>query len=140
MIELVLDASVVLKWFAPAEEPRAAEARGFRDRYRAGELMVTAPSLLPLELINVAGRRWGWSREALLQLAASLDELEFDMVEAELGAVAAWTGQGLTAYDAAYVAVAEERGIPLITDDGRILAAAPSVARPLSGRAATSPD
>ena len=59
MTEAVLDASVVLKWFVPTDERGSAEARLIRDDYRAGQLIVTVPSLLFLEILNVAGRRWG---------------------------------------------------------------------------------
>lgn len=123
---------MVLKWFSSADEQHSNEARETRNQYRAGETNVTVPSLLFLELLNVAGRRWGWDEEALTQLAAALDDLGFDVGEAELAAIAAWTSQGLTAYDAAYVALAESRGLPLITDDQRILSLAPEVAQPLA--------
>jgi predicted nucleic acid-binding protein len=39
--------------------------------------------------------------------------------------------RGLTAYDAVYVAAAEEREIHLVTDDRTILTVAREVARPL---------
>jgi len=132
LIELVLDASVVLKWFGPAREKFVKEARAIRTRYRAGEAAITVPSLLYLELLNVAGRRWGWSEDALAQLASTLESLDFDVSEADLPSVAAWIARGLSAYDAAYLALAESRGLPLITDDELILRLAPEVARPLS--------
>lgn len=132
MTELILDASVVLKWFSSADEQHSMAAREIRNRYRAGETNVTVPSLLFLELLNVAGRRWGWDTDALAQLASALDDLGFDVGEADLAAIAAWTSRGLTAYDAAYVALAESYGLPLITDDERILSLAPGVAQPLA--------
>jgi predicted nucleic acid-binding protein len=129
--EAVLDASVVLKWFVTTEARGRQEARGLRDAYRAGELIVAVPSLLFLELLNVAGRRWGWDEGALLDLAAALQDLRFEVAEPELASVAAWVGRGLTAYDAAYVALAEDRGTPLVSDDETILEVAPDIARPL---------
>jgi len=132
LTELILDASVVLKWFSPAEEPHSNQAREIRNSYRAGEISVTVPSLLFLELLNVAGRRWGWEEDALAQLASALDDLGFDVGEAELVAIAAWTSRGLTAYDAAYVALAESRRRPLMTDDEQILSLATEVAEALA--------
>lgn len=131
MIELVLDASVVLKWFAPQSERHSRAARAIRERYRQGDVIISVPSLLFIESLNVAGRRWGWDADALVELAALLEELDFDIGDAELGSVASWTAKGLTAYDAAYVALAEERGITLITDDEAILAVAGDIAKPL---------
>lgn len=130
MNEIVLDTSVVLKWFA--QEQRGSEAaRELRDEYEAGRLSVTVPALLFLELLNVAGRRWGWDEAALLELADSLDDLLFEVAEPELQLVASWVARGLTAYDAVYVALAEERGQPLVTDDQTIVAIAGELARPL---------
>lgn len=131
MREVVLDASVVLKWFTPSDEPGSAEARALRDAYLAGRLVALVPPLLYLELLNVAGRRWGWDEHALLDLAAGLQELGFEVVEPRIDRVAAWIARGLTAYDGAYVAVAEERGVPLVSDDRTILDVAGTVAQPL---------
>jgi predicted nucleic acid-binding protein len=130
--EVVLDTSVVLKWFV-AEQRGSAAARGLRDEYEAGRLSVTVPALLFFEIVNVAGGRWGWDEAALLELADSLDGLLFEVAEPELPLVASWVARGLTAYDAAYVALAEQRGQPLVTDDRTIIATARELARPLMG-------
>jgi predicted nucleic acid-binding protein len=130
--ELVLDASVVLKWFHTAGEPRADRAQGLRARYAAGEFRVLAPPLLWLELLNVAARRWRWEEDVLQRLVAVLPGLGFELVEPDLATTARWCGRGLTAYDAAYVALAEQAGAKLITDDAEIVRAAPSVAVALS--------
>ena len=121
---------MVFKWFA-GEQRGSGEARELRDGYEAGRLSVAVPALLFLELLNVAGRRWGWEEEALLELADSLDDLLFEVAQPELQSVASWVARGLTAYDAVYVALAEERGQPLVTDDQTIVAIAGELARPL---------
>lgn len=137
MNEVVLDASVVLKWFA-AEERGSSEARELRDDYEAGRLFVVAPSLLFLELLNIAGRRWSWNDDALQELATALDDLAFDIGEPDLPSVASWIVRGLTAYDAAYVALAEQRRLPLVTDDEKILELARDISRPLVGGRSSS--
>jgi predicted nucleic acid-binding protein len=131
--ELVLDAPVVLKWFHTVGEPRAERAQRLRKRYASGEFRVLAPPLLWLELINVAARRWQWEADRLQRLAAVLPGLGFELLEPDLAAIARWCGRGLTAYDAAYVALAEEAGAKLITDDAEIVRVAPSIAVALSG-------
>jgi predicted nucleic acid-binding protein len=128
MNEAVLDASVVLKWFRSDGERHVESARVLRASFEAGELIVLAPPLLHLEIVNVAGRRWHWSEASLVDLAAALEDLGFDMREPELARVAKWTANGLTAYDATYVALAEGEEITLITDDDPIVAAATGIA------------
>jgi predicted nucleic acid-binding protein len=131
--ELVLDASVVLKWFARAPEPGARDARRLRNEFERGDLIVLGPTLLHLEILNVAGRRWGWPEETLLDLAAALDDLGIDLLEPELAGIARWVGAGLTAFDAAYVTVAESARVPLVTADEEILRLAAPIAEPLLG-------
>lgn len=131
MTAAVLDASVVLKWFSREERHRDA-ALAVRGQYESGDLTVLVPPLLWLELLNVAGRRWGWDGPGLDRMAATLPALGFEEVEPEPTAIAAWIERGLTAYDSAYTAVAEETGAELVTDDERIVAVAPGVSRPLA--------
>jgi len=123
---LVLDASVVVRWFrTPAEPPGIA----LRSEFESGRIAVTIPGLLFLELLNVAGRQWRWREEKLLEFAEELDSTRFELLDPDLGRVASWVARGLTAYDASYVALAEQLGIPLITVDRAILDAAPGLAR-----------
>jgi predicted nucleic acid-binding protein len=129
---VVLDAAVVIKWFSAHEERHVDAAKALRAAYEVGELVVFAPPLLHLEIINVAGRRWHWDEAALLDLAVSLDDLGFELADPDLVRVAYWTARGLTAYDAAYVALAEAQGTQLVTDDDLILEIAGEVARSLA--------
>jgi predicted nucleic acid-binding protein len=130
--EVVLDASVVLKWFRVEGERHSASARSLRVLFEGGQLTVLVPPLLRLEIVNVAGRRWRWHERALVDLAIALDQIGFEFAEPELVRVASWTGRGLTAYDAAYVALAEARSARLITDDDGVLAAAGEIATALA--------
>jgi predicted nucleic acid-binding protein len=138
LTEAVLDASVVLKWFG-AEQRGSNEARKLRNDYEAGSLSVVVPALLFLEIVNVAGRRWRWDEEALLDLAEALGDLSFGVGEPELQLVASWVARGLTAYDAAYAALAEQRGLALVTDDETITDLAPEISRPLVGGSPSAP-
>lgn len=136
MIEFVLDASVVIKWFRSEGERHVDSARALRAAFEAGELIVFAPPLLRLEIVNVAGRRWQWGEPALLQLATALDDLGFELSEPDLARIAYWTARGLTAYDGAYIALAEATGTRLVTDDDLIVETAGEFAQAL---AATAP-
>lgn len=132
MTEAVLDASVVIKWFRSQGERHVDPARALRRSFEAGELIVLTPPLLRLEIVDVAGRRWHWDEAALVDLAAALDELGFEQTEPDLVRVARWTARGLTAYDSAYVALAEAVGTQLITDDDLIVEIAKEIAQPLA--------
>ncbi len=127
MRHLVLDASVVVRWFRTPVEPTG---RALRSEFESGRIAVTIPGLLFLELLNVAGRQWRWREEKLLEFAEELDGTKFELLDPDLGRVANWVARGLTAYDASYVALAEQLDVPLITVDRAILEAAPQLARP----------
>jgi len=116
-------------WFAPSTTGQAGSI-ALRQRYLDGSLSVTVPTLLFLEVLNVAGRQLRWTAELLSELAAQLEDLGFHTGEPTLGAVAEWAGRGLTAYDAAYVALAQDLAVPLITADREIIRAAGQIARP----------
>ena len=132
MTEAVLDASVVIKWFRSDGERHVDSARALRQSFEAGELIVFTPPLLQLEIVNVAGRRWGWNEAALVDLAVALHQLGFEQTEPDVVRVAGWVARGLTAYDGAYVAVAEALEPPLITDDHLIVDIAKEIAHPLA--------
>ena len=124
---------MVLKWFRAEGELLVEEARAIEVAYRAGELIIMAPCLLRLEVVNVAGRRWRLDEAELLDLSREVDALRFQYIEPELDLVARWTARGLTSYDASYVALAEEQSVRLITDDHLILSTAAAIAFPLAG-------
>lgn len=132
MTELVLDASVVLRWFDPLPHPHVGDARRLRDEFATGRLVVVVPTLLFYEVLNVAGRQWRLPGEDLLELVTRLEDARFELDDPELASVAEWVARGLSAYDAAYVALAQERGIALVTDDRQVLAVAEPIARPLA--------
>lgn len=129
MRERVLDMSVIGRWFDPSPDPAGA---AYRQEFESGQLAVTVPPLLFLELLNVAGRQWHWDEARLSYLVDELESARFEIVEPALGRVALWTARGLTAYDATYVALAEERGVPLLTNDREILAIASEIAQPVA--------
>jgi predicted nucleic acid-binding protein len=127
---LVLDASVVLKWFGRRREKHRARAISLRQRYLAGEILVAVPSLLFVEALSVAGRKWRWPSSSLVELVEGLRSLGFEVIDPPWREVALWTSKGLTAYDAVYVALAESQQVALVTADQLILEVAGDVAVP----------
>jgi predicted nucleic acid-binding protein len=91
---------------------------------------VFVPSLLFLEVLNAAARQWRWSQDDLETLAHGLAGMPFEIREPDIAAVAHWAGRGLTANDAAYVGLAEELGLTVITEDAQVLEIAAGLAEP----------
>jgi len=121
---VVLDASAALLLLidpGPAGEHVAARLDG---------APIVAPDLLPYEVTNVLRRHRNAGRlsEAEARLAlAGLHHLPIDLWSHALLAERVWSlGANLSAYDAAYVALAERLDAVLLTADARI-AGAPGV-------------
>lgn len=129
MSQVVVDASVALAWFRTEEASTDADA--LTESHRDGSLQIVVPPIFPLELLNISARRWHWVDAELRALVQALEELELGRGEPALELTRYWTAAGLTAYDASYVALAEELGCELVTADDAVLALAPGVARPL---------
>jgi predicted nucleic acid-binding protein len=113
-------------------ENHRQEALAWRTSFEAGEVLIVAPPLLFLEILNAFGRRWQWAEQSLVELARALVAARFEVEEPDLESIARWTARGLSASDAAYVALAESRGIELVTADETIIAVAPAIARSLT--------
>lgn len=132
MNEVVLDASVLVKWFKTEGEQELQPALRLLSRFRLGRLLVFVPPLLFLELLNAAARRWSWDAQRLERFALDLDQLGLVVQQPSNGLIARWCARGLTAYDACYVALAEERRTVVVTADERMLAVAGALAHSLA--------
>jgi predicted nucleic acid-binding protein len=131
MRELVLDASVLAKWFHTEQETGLNAALDLMNEYEAGELIVVVPPLLHLELLNLARRSWAATESQLVEFTRTMLDYRFAVQQPDLVAVARWTARGLTAYDACYVALAEERRTAVVTADRQMLSVAGALAMAL---------
>lgn len=119
-MNLIVDASVAVKWFLDEEDCEAA--RSLLDDHR-----VSAPDLILLEVHNAIWKRWRRSEARLGQLE-NLVPLLIDAVDrlhpfAELAAEAAALSRSLRhpIYDCVYLALAARERIPLVTADHQLL-------------------
>jgi predicted nucleic acid-binding protein len=125
-VPFVVDASVTLAWCFEDEATPGTEA--ILDLLADDSAVV--PGLWELEVSNVLllGEWRGRLTEAQsARFVALLGQLPIlvDAASADMGAVlAAGRRHGLTAYDAAYLVLAEREGLPLATFDARLRAAA----------------
>ncbi|WP_200941480.1 type II toxin-antitoxin system VapC family toxin [Cellulomonas sp. Leaf395] len=132
---VVLDASAALMLLidpGPAGEHVAARLDG---------AAVVAPDLLPYEVTNVLRRYRNAGRLSDAEARLALDgfrSLSIDLWSHDVLAERVWAlGANLSAYDAAYVALAERLGAVLLTADARI-AGAPDVTCPIEVVAAAA--
>jgi predicted nucleic acid-binding protein len=125
-VTIVVDASVTMAWCFEDEATAATDA--VLDQLRVDEAAV--PALWQLEVINVVlgAQRRGRLTEAqgarFLSLLGQLP-IRVDTLPVDVQAVhAAAARHGLTAYDAAYLVLAERLSAPLATLDEHLAAAA----------------
>ncbi len=127
--ELVVDSSIVAKWFL--REPDSETAIGVRDGFATGRMKLAVPTLLFYEVVN-ALRFSGQFGEADLVLASrSLSKYQFEVWRPrgrllELSAQIS-SSRGVTVYDACYVALAQRLSSKLITEDRELLSKFPAL-------------
>ena len=121
--EVVVDASVVVKWFV--EEQYSREARLLRDAYAEGLINIAAPSLLPYEVLNALKYSGAFGEEELREVAGVLGDFQFTLFDLQ-GRLAAKSVEmamrkGLTIYDASYLALAQVLDTVLYTADEKLI-------------------
>jgi predicted nucleic acid-binding protein len=126
----VLDASVVVKWWFKDEQVAlAAAAQSFLSAYSADELDIFAPDILLAEVGNVlwkATRLRNWPQIAARQAISDLSALAISTYPTKTllpNALELAITHGITVYDALYVALAQQKKIPLYTADLRLVRA-----------------
>ena len=125
MARLVLDASALMAALLPGE-PQKQPAREVLRRAVTGNIELAAPTLFPYEVANSllkAERAKGREVEpaAIDALLRRIEELAIDLVPIPpTRTVQAARVYGCWGYDAAYLALAEEIGAPLVTADKRL--------------------
>lgn len=123
---LVIDASVAIGLVR--SEATSAEASTALARHRSAGGRLLAPSVMWLEVLNSLGRRHRLPPAAIMEDLAELDAIGIETIELDrpmlLLALDAVARHGLTAYDAAYLALADASDAQLLTADGLLAAAA----------------
>jgi predicted nucleic acid-binding protein len=122
---LVIDASVALKWRLRDEEA-TSQADALLEDFLAGKLELLAPTLFDYEIVNAL--RVAVTRQRLNEsdaAAALADFAQYTIVRYDFTGIASLTlhlsGQYLrSAYDSAYLALAQSQGVWFVTGDKRL--------------------
>jgi len=122
MAQVVVDASVVVKWYIP--EQHHEQARSLRNDFLDGTCELLAPALMPFEAVNALKYSGHYDGERLEEAADSLGKYGIELVHCRSGGPIAeiTTAVDVTAYDAAYIALAVDRRATAFTADSRLLA------------------
>ena len=122
---MIVDASLVIRAFFPDELQEGAQAV-IRDHV-AGKVLLKAPDLLMFELTNAvwqAERRGRIGPELADEILGAVSGLQIELVKVEWEEMLAMARRfNLSAYAAAYLALAERLGEPLMTGDERLVRA-----------------
>lgn len=125
MKRVVIDASVVLKWYL-ADEEYGQKAIGLLEKYISNELDFLAPSLLEYEVMNglvIAQKRGRVDKEKIVAAIDGFINLEIklkNISSSYTNVLHYCTVYTCSVYDASYLAVSEKEGISLITADERL--------------------
>lgn len=121
MTDIVVDASVVVKWYIP--EQHHEQARDLRDAYLDGRHELFAPSLLPFEVVNALKYSDHFDSEQLTTASTTLPEYGITLLSyRKVGPVAeVATELDITLYDASYLALATTTEAIVYTADSRLL-------------------
>jgi predicted nucleic acid-binding protein len=121
--KVVIDASVVAKWFL--EEVYSTEALLLRDKYIAGEIELASPCIMPYEVLNALRYSSVYSKDALVGVVRSLERYGIELwdLRRAYGQKVAEVAMDIdiTVYDASYVALAEILNARLVTADEEIV-------------------
>lgn len=117
----VLDASVAAKWFTRHEETDRHKAVALRALHQSGQCTLVVPEFSLLEIVNAirfSERAEETDASGALRLLEllRLDIVSLDWELLRKATAIAWAYR-IALYDAAYVALAERQGFPLLTAD-----------------------
>jgi len=119
---LIVDASVVLKWFIPEEGTE--DALKLRDRHLRGHCVLAAPELLSYEVANVLRYHPDISDDMVREDIEALFDIGLVLVPTSVSlldtAVRIARRFNISVYDASYLALGMEVNAPVITADTKL--------------------
>lgn len=117
----VLDASVTAKWFTRHDEADRDKAVALRALHQSGRSILVVPEFSLLEIMNAVRFSARADESDASRALSLLEKLRLQIVPLDWklltkATAISWAYQ-VPLYDAAYVAIAEREGFPLLTAD-----------------------
>ena len=119
MTNIIVDTSVVTKWYAQKEEGDLKQAFRLLDACSEGKLSLICPTIILLELANVLYLGKKLDQSLCLESIRSFKNLTTKLVDLENteGLIKIMYDHKLASYDAMFLSLAIEENIPLVTAD-----------------------
>lgn len=118
--KVVLDASVVTKWYTKEKGSKAAIE--YRDLHVEGELTVIEPSLVIYEVTNALNYNPNFSEPDVKESIKSLIDLHLEIIDPSKEMieriVSLARDYGTSIYDSSYLALANMLDVNMVTADG----------------------
>ena len=125
MDRIVIDSSVVIKWFF--DEPYCAEARRILQAFRKGTVTLLAPDLIYAELGNVVWKKHRFQGVAAADAQQVVEELQqlplivTSSADLLADAYRLAVAQQRTVYDALYLALSLREHAPFVSADQKLV-------------------
>ncbi len=120
---IVVDASVVVKWFV--EEEYSRDTDRIRKDYLDQLIDIAVPSLLKYEVLNALRYSYAFGEDELKEIGRVLDDYQFLTIplrEEYLDeTIRRALKHGITIYDASYIAIGDVQKCEVYTADNKLL-------------------
>jgi len=124
-MDIVLDASVAVKWFNKKNEYHVENAIKIQNQKISGLLDIIVPDLFFLEVLNAFITKSGFGSQEITIIQQALQKLNLKIIYPDNSilkdTVKIASDTGLTIYDSLYIAVAKVHEAPLYTEDKKVL-------------------
>ena len=118
---IVLDASVIAKWFL--EEEKSSSALYYRDLHLKRKEIIIVPNILVYEIANLLLYK-NFTEKEIVSVLESLENFKIEVISLNFSDIARTAilakQREITVYDAAYILLARNFGCRFITADKKL--------------------
>ncbi|OLS25476.1 MAG: Ribonuclease VapC3 [Candidatus Heimdallarchaeota archaeon LC_3] len=123
LLQIVLDASVILKWFLQEDYSDLAEK--LKDEFLIGTIDVLIPELAFYEITNVLRYKPNYSIQDLEESISALTKMQLNAIKWDeiigKNSVNIAYQYGITIYDSSYIAISHQFNCEMVTCDEKLL-------------------